>query len=112
MNKGRGQEVMPTVVGIMGHSIDALTLVFKSLLSTEPWKHDPYIQPIPWRESSQFDPNNNAGYKPAFGLMLDNGLITPHPPIARAMRMVKQAMEDEGYQVRQCLLCRQSLDLG
>ncbi|KAJ5613905.1 hypothetical protein N7528_007559 [Penicillium herquei] len=98
-NTGRGQEVMPTVVGIMGNSVQALMLVFKSLLSTEPWKYDPYTLPIPWREDMQFDPSSNAGYKPAFGLMLNNSLITPHPPISRALRMVRQALDEDGYQL-------------
>ncbi|CAG8249637.1 unnamed protein product [Penicillium salamii] len=98
-NTGRGQEVMPTVVGIMGHSVETLTLVFKSLLSTKPWLQDPYVLPNPWRAELQFDLDKEPNYTPAFGLLLDDGLVTPHPPIARALRMIKKAMEEEGYQL-------------
>ena len=47
--QGQRQQVMPTVVGLIGNSLATLKLVFKSLLSTEPWLHDPYALPIPWR---------------------------------------------------------------
>ncbi|CAG8918953.1 unnamed protein product [Penicillium salamii] len=99
MIKGRGQEVMPTVVGIMGHSVEALCLVFKSLLSTKPWLHDPYVLPVPWREEMQYNASKEIDYTPSFGFISDDGLVTPHPPIARALRMVKKAMEDDGYQL-------------
>src|SRR3954451_17037783 len=90
---------MPTVAGIMGHSVATLQLVFKSLLSTEPWRHDPYTLPIPWRAEKEYDVERESGYKPAFGFMPDDVVVTPHPPISRALRIVKQAMQESGYQV-------------
>lgn len=80
---------MPTVAGIMGHSVKTLQLVFKSLLSTEPWLHDPYTLPIPWRADREYHAGKEDA-KPAFGYMANDGLVTPHPPIARAMAMVRK----------------------
>lgn len=91
--------VMPTVVGIMGHSIQTLSLVFKSLLSTEPWLHDPYILPIPWRDTP-YDQNHRAsGSSLSFGFMKHDGLVTPHPPIGRALRIVERALLVAGHNV-------------
>ncbi|KAL3471563.1 amidase signature domain-containing protein [Aspergillus californicus] len=98
-NTGRGQEVMPTVVGIMGHSIDSLRLILKSLLSIEPWHNDPYALPIPWRSEKEFDPQTELGYKPAFGFLANDGVLTPHPPISRAMEIVKEALQLKGFQL-------------
>ncbi|KAH8590975.1 amidase signature domain-containing protein [Bisporella sp. PMI_857] len=79
-----GQFVIPTVVGIMGESIPSLQLMLKSLLSSEPWSRDPDVLNIPWREEISLA---NGKEEFAFGLMKSDGLVTPHPPISRAIRM-------------------------
>jgi amidase len=90
---------MPTVPGIMGHSIATLKLVFQSLLSTEPWLHDSHALPIPWRHEREYDPDREQSYKPAFGFMSNDGVVTPHPPISHALRIVHEALHESGYQV-------------
>ncbi|KAI1455339.1 amidase [Annulohypoxylon moriforme] len=96
-NSGAGQQVMPTVIGIIGHSIAAIHLVFESLLSVQPWLYDPYTLPIPYRCTSDYKscdmPHLNLGF------MEHDGVVRPHPPIARALRMVKTALEREGHNV-------------
>ncbi|KAL2826072.1 amidase signature domain-containing protein [Aspergillus cavernicola] len=98
-NTGKGQEVMPTVVGIMGHSVDSLRLILKSLISTQPWLNDPYTLQIPWRFEKEYDPRGELGYKPAFGFLADDGVLTPHPPVSRAMEIVKEALQIKGHQL-------------
>lgn len=90
---------MPTVVGIMGHSVDSLRLILKSLLFLEPWLHDPYALPIPWRPELEYNLLHELGYRPAFGIMTNDGVLTPHPPISRALEIVKEALQIKGYQV-------------
>ncbi|KAI0443365.1 amidase signature domain-containing protein [Xylaria telfairii] len=97
-NTGQGQEIMPTVAGIMGHSVATLQLVFKSLISTEPWLNDPYCLPIPWRSEKEYK-SEREKYLPAFGFMPNDGLVSPHPPVARALKIVQKAMEESGYQL-------------
>ncbi|KAK4171361.1 Acetamidase [Triangularia setosa] len=98
-NTGRGQEVMPTVAGIMAHSVASLRLVFKSLLSTEPWARDPYTQPIPWRSENECQNDNQSDRKPTFGFMPNDGIVVPHPPIARALEIVRQALTNADFEV-------------
>ncbi|KAI9367607.1 amidase signature domain-containing protein [Aspergillus egyptiacus] len=98
-NTGKGQEVMPTVVGIMGHSVDSLRLILKSLLSTEPWLSDPYTLPVPWRSEREYDPHHEPGYKPAFGFLTNDGVLTPHPPVSRALEIVKEALRLKGHEL-------------
>ncbi|KAM3555965.1 hypothetical protein MY1884_005319 [Beauveria asiatica] len=59
---GLGNLAITAVVGIMGPSIGALRLVFKSLMETRPWEHDPFVLPIPWRSDREVSPD--AGFKP------------------------------------------------
>lgn len=84
---------MPTVAGLMGHSVETLRLVFKSLLSIEPWLYDADVLPIPYREDKELADDE----KPAFGFLADDGIVTPHPPIARALSTIKSALEYAGY---------------
>ncbi|KAK3934289.1 amidase signature domain-containing protein [Diplogelasinospora grovesii] len=100
-NTGPGQQVMPTVAGIMGHSIQTLRLVLKSLLSTEPWLYDPYIVPLPWRDAEEVVDKDTRGeeIKPAIGFMENDGVVTPHPPVRRALCIVKEALRKAGYQL-------------
>ncbi|KAL8294734.1 hypothetical protein RB600_000608 [Gaeumannomyces tritici] len=94
---GDGQQVMPTVAGIMAPSLATVRLVFKSLVDSEAWTQDPYVLPIPYRSEKEY--KHEDGYKPTFGIMLNDGIVNPHPPIARALRTVKAALEEAGYEV-------------
>ncbi|KAG8407175.1 hypothetical protein J3458_020668 [Metarhizium acridum] len=82
----------------MWHSVSTLEIVFKSLISLEPWQSDPYCLPIPWRSEREFNLVKKS-YKPSFGFMPNDGLVTPHPPVARALSIVQKALENQGYQL-------------
>ncbi|CAH0028311.1 unnamed protein product [Clonostachys rhizophaga] len=86
-----GQVAMPAVIGIMGPSLDVLQSVFKSTLSTSPWIRDQAVSRMPWQ--SLYDGQLSKRAHLAFGFLENDGIVTPHPPIARAMRIVKKAME-------------------
>lgn len=103
---GPGQQIMPATAGIMGPSIATARLVLKSLLSTEPWLHDPYVVPLPWRDTEEYRPDGgipseaDRQNRPTFGFMEDDGVVTPHPPVQRALQAVKSALGKLGYNVR------------
>ncbi|CAH0045780.1 unnamed protein product [Clonostachys solani] len=82
---------MPAVVGIMGPSLDLLQSVFKSTLSTSPWIRDQAVTRMPWQ--GLYDGQSPMRADLAFGFLENDGIVTPHPPVARAMRIVKKAME-------------------
>ena len=89
--------VIPTVVGILGPSVSALRLMSKSLLSTEPWEHDPEVLPIPYRAEAECQTTELPNL--SFGIFSADGVVTPHPPILRAVREVTEALEAAGHQV-------------
>ena len=85
----------------MGESISSLRLVLKSLSDRKPWIRDPGVINVPWRSDNQF-PSPLVGSKkqPSFGVMRTDGVVSPHPPVARALRIVIEAIEAAGYEVR------------
>ena len=89
--------MIPTVVGILGPSVPALRNMFEALLSSEPWLHDPEVLPLPYRVEAEC--NHETSPKLAFGVLESDGVVTPHPPIIRAVREVTKALEAEGHKV-------------
>ncbi|KAJ4152800.1 hypothetical protein LMH87_009320 [Akanthomyces muscarius] len=81
------------VVGVMGPSISALRLVFKSLMETRPWEHDPSVLPIPWRSDQEVPPDAIL----SFGFMENDGVVAPHPPIARALEIASSAVKNKDH---------------
>lgn len=72
----------------------------EALLSSEPWLTDPGVLPIPWRKSLEI---HSSVQKLSFAFMDFDGVVRPHPPIARALNMVKDALRATGHEV-----CRHS----
>ncbi len=57
---------------------------------------DHKLVPIPWRKNVIQPP----GRKLRFGIIgIDDGLVTVHPPVERALNMTKQALEKQGHEV-------------
>jgi amidase len=93
-----GQEVMPSVCGPIGHSVDDLVLFVKSVLSQEPWFIDPKVSPIEWREDV-FEATKSSK-KLTFGVLRNDGVCTPHPPIQRGIERTVEALKSAGHEVR------------
>ena len=105
-NSMDGQNSMLSVVGPMGGSPRDLALIMRSVLATEPWLHDPLVNEIPWRSELEQEARNlidaaAAPGKPrlAFGLLRHDGSVRPHPPIARALDIVADALTKQGHAV-------------
>jgi amidase len=84
----------------MGASIMCLQIVFRHLQSTQPWLHDPDVVEIPWRSEKEIRDDNKDSHMVTFGIFSHDGLVTPHPPIQRAIRMVEAALRASKYEVR------------
>jgi len=93
-NSMDGQNSMLSVVGPMAASVRSLRLLVKCILSQKPWLHDPLVLEIPWRHQDSLD-----GQPLTFGIMKHDGLITPHPPVTRAIDIVISAVQKMGHRV-------------
>lgn len=74
----------------------------KSLLSTSPWTRDPEVLPIAWKQDildSTLRRAAGGGNKLKLGIYWHDGVVRPHPPVARGLRMVVDALEAAGHKV-------------
>lgn len=93
-----GQEYILAVNGPMARSLKSLQLYSEAVLSDKvaPWNYDHKALPIPWRKNVIQPP----GRKLRFGIIgIDDGLVTVHPPVERALNITKAALEKQGHEV-------------
>jgi hypothetical protein len=91
----------------MGTSIASLKLVVSALLSTKPWLRDPEVIPMPWRSELEHQTLVRASHEGKangklplkLGILFNDGFMTPHPPIARGLRMIRDALVGAGHKV-------------
>ncbi|KAK7897999.1 hypothetical protein LTR67_004631 [Exophiala xenobiotica] len=97
-NSMAGQNTIPSVCGPLATSLGALKLMFRSVLSQQPWLHDPAVVDLPWREEL-CTALPTDGSKLAFGLMPNDKLVNPQPAVRRAFETVKKLIIDMGHDV-------------
>lgn len=104
-NSMDGQNSVLSVVGPISHSAASLKLLVQALLSQNPWLHDPLVHEMPWRrehEEQIHDLINAVGSgsgKLAFGILEHDEQVTPHPPVQRALKVVKEALQKLHHEV-------------
>ncbi|EEP81956.1 hypothetical protein UREG_06821 [Uncinocarpus reesii 1704] len=92
-----GQDIIYSVSGPMSHSLEAVKLFAEAVLSEEaaPWTLDPKMNPMPWRRRVLPD-----GAKLKFGILpCNDGIVTCHPPVERALKITAKALKDAGHEV-------------
>ncbi|CAI7599455.1 unnamed protein product [Penicillium pancosmium] len=88
-----GQEAVRNTVGPMAHSLEDIEMWCKTVIDSQPHLHaDPDCLPIPWRQP-------DIPKKLCFGLLLDDGIVKPLPPVTRALLRAKTALEVAGHAV-------------
>ena len=99
-NSMDGQNSVLSVVGPLSHSVASLRLLVKSLLSQQPWLQDPLCHEIPWRyEQEKHVRDLISTSKLAFGVIKHDGIVTPHPPVQRAVDLVIDSLKGLGHKV-------------
>jgi amidase len=103
-NSMDGQNSVVSVVGPLATTVGALKLVFKSILSQQPWFHDPFVIEMPWRDAEEQEihdlaKSSSSGGQLVIGVLRDDGVVTPQPPVARAVEMVIAVLSKAGHKV-------------
>ncbi|KAF2757566.1 general amidase [Pseudovirgaria hyperparasitica] len=93
-NTTPGQTLVPSAIGFLSTTLPALELIMKSVLSTQPWLRDPDVVEIPWRDGL-----SPCRPKLCFAVLRNDGMVTPHPPIARGIDIVVEAVKKAGHEV-------------
>ncbi|EFR01957.1 acetamidase [Nannizzia gypsea CBS 118893] len=107
-NTNPGQTTYSSSIGILSTSPDSIQLMMKSMLSTQPWLRDPAVFSVPWRDDiaketlARAAPNGSAkSDKKAlkFGILYTDDIVTPHPPVARGLHVIEDAIKKAGHKV-------------
>jgi len=100
-----GQNSVLSVVGPLSPSAAGIRLMMKSILSTQPWLHDPLVVELPWRDEQEQEIFNlvksatDGKGQLAFGVLENDGVVTPHPPVQRAIKIVANTLEKLGHKI-------------
>lgn len=95
-----GNTSAPYTVGPMGPSVSNLTILIQAILSRQPWLHDPKLVELPWRADHHDEVVNCARSGGlVFGILSSDGVMTPQPPVLRALKEVKARIEAAGHEV-------------
>ena len=77
----------------MTTSLATIETYMKVLIDSEPWNVDVQLAPIPWRSSMC------TKTKPLrIGYFIDDSVVKPQPPVARALREVIAALKKAGHE--------------
>ena len=100
-----GLPVADSVVGAMTRDLASLIAMTKAVLDTLPWNNDINVIEMPWKDDVLQSVRNrscNRGErngKLVFGIMGCDKTVNPHPPVQRALRIVRDALLERGYEV-------------
>ncbi|KAF9885842.1 Acetamidase [Aspergillus nanangensis] len=95
-----GQCSIPFVVGPLARSVRDLAFMMKAVLGMEPWKFDPLVHEVPWREIQyEMAMARFCGSRErlAFGVLFSDGVVNPQPPVLRALREVVDLVMSLGH---------------
>src|SRR6201996_1541451 len=87
-----GQESIGSVHGPMARRVADLRLFTEKVVNAGPWLKDPKCLPIPWR-------TGELKAKPKIAVLWDNRMVTPTPPVKRALKIVVGKLKAKGYEI-------------
>lgn len=95
ISAGSGQESVLGVVGPLARTVDDIDLWMDASLNfAKPWLKDAMLVPQPWRKVEAPSPANLT-----VGVMYDDGLVRPTPPIRRGLKHAVSKLEAAGVKV-------------
>ncbi|CAE6440491.1 unnamed protein product [Rhizoctonia solani] len=101
-NTMEGQESVMSVLGPMSNSLSGLKIFSKAIIDSRPWLRDPLCIRKAWdQEAYELVEHGGPGSKKCFAMLYDDGLVKPHPPVFRAMEMMRNALLAAGHEVIQ-----------
>lgn len=104
-NSMDGQNSILSVIGPIAANPRSLALVFKAVLSQQPWLCDPLVLEIPWREDivqrtrDSLQESIQGPSKMCFAIMRHDGVVRPQPPILRGLDIMEKTLKRLGHKV-------------
>ncbi|RDW59861.1 fatty-acid amide hydrolase [Coleophoma cylindrospora] len=89
---GDGQESIKCVIGPLSNSLSDIELFQSTVLDQEPWDEETSLVPLPWKEVT-------PAKEFTVGILRDDGIVRPHPPITRGLEHAAQVLKAAGVKV-------------
>ncbi|TKA82982.1 hypothetical protein B0A55_01536 [Friedmanniomyces simplex] len=83
-----GSEQIIPVIGPLSTSLDGVKVFMKTLIDQQPWLYEPSLVSMPWKETSSASllrKGSDGKRKLRVGILADDGVVKPHPPILRGI---------------------------
>jgi Asp-tRNA(Asn)/Glu-tRNA(Gln) amidotransferase A subunit family amidase len=65
--------------------------MMKTVLDAKPWLESPRLHPFPWRDQVSYL-DHGSGKTLKVGVLWDDGVVKPHPPVMRALKEVVEKL--------------------
>ena len=78
----QGNEQILNTPGPISTSVAGIRLLMQTVIEGEPWVLEPWLNPIPWRTSTE---SFGRSRPLRVAVMTDDGVVKPHPPVLRAI---------------------------
>lgn len=88
----KGKDSVLATYGPLTQSRETVNLFMKVILDNEPWRHDPSLTVKPWTPETLSRPLKIA-------IEWSDGVVKPHPPMIRALKIVADACKAAGMGV-------------
>jgi Asp-tRNA(Asn)/Glu-tRNA(Gln) amidotransferase A subunit family amidase len=92
-----GQEGVPSVFSPMARTLMDLTYFTRSIIQMQPWKYDPSVHPMPWRNDIETEFQKRKPLR--VGVMRTDNVVDPAPACVRALDMAVNALKSQGHEV-------------
>lgn len=91
-----GQEHVPSSVGPMARDLASIRYITQLVANARPWDLDPRCVPLPWNDTAFQEIQERPL---VIGLILDDGVVNVHPPIAHALQELSAALRSQGHEI-------------
>jgi len=86
-----GMQNIIGAVGPLARCLEDIELFCSAALANRPWDHEPSMIEIPWKGEA------HTPTKLKFGVIWNDGLVRPHPPVTKALQEVVSNLRNSGH---------------
>ena len=108
-NSLEGQDSLPSVLGPLSTDLGGIKLFMQVVIGQKPWLKDPLSPRKHWNEDEYRLIEHGGGKKLTFGILWNDGLVIPQPPVIRALEMTKEAVIAAGHDGKTCFYLSRKL---
>ncbi|KAH8985891.1 general amidase [Lactarius akahatsu] len=98
-NSLEGQDSLPSVLGPISIDLGGIKLFMQAVIGQMPWLKDPLSMRKHWDGDGYRLVEHGGGQKLTFGILWNDGLVVPHPPIIRALEITRDVLIAAGHDV-------------